>query len=146
MPGSLLVSFLLQSKARALRLVLVLTRWWPLSASWYAALHADFTGPIPDELCQLDNLTHLALHQNALNGTIPSCMGTRLTKLQVLSLANNSLTGQIEPQFSGLSRLTFLALWNNHLNGTIDAICGLSSLTKLELGNNSLSGYSWLGL
>ena len=73
-------------------------------------------------------------------------MGTSLTTLQVLSLANNSLTGQIGPQFSGLSRLNFLALYNNHLNGTIDAICGLRLLVKLELGNNSLSGYSWLGL
>lgn len=100
----------------------------------------NLTGPVPPELGDLANLTHLDLNNNDLTDSIPSELD-KLTDLEHLDLWNNSLTGTIPPQLGSLAKLTFLGLTANSLNGPIPPELGnLTSLTRMYLWQNELSG------
>jgi Leucine rich repeat len=64
----------------------------------------DLTGTIGNEVVgdsssSWTNLQQLLLHQNQLQGTIPSTLGQQyLTNLQLLTLYSNSFTGTLPPQ------------------------------------------------
>ena len=66
------------------------------------------TGPIPDELGNLEELTVLYLDGSQLTGPIPRRIGD--LPLQWLSLANNQLSGPIPPGIGNLKRLAVLRL------------------------------------
>ena len=96
------------------------------------------------------SVTKLELHENKLNGSIPTELGN-LSSLTVLDLSNdvinnnpnrNRLSGAIPTQLGDLSSLTTLDLSGNVLlSGAIPTQLGdLSSLTYLELGGNRLGG------
>ena len=60
----------------------------PLSCSRTSSpqLHNnDLTGPVPVELCPLNQLTYLFLYDNHLTGPIPRCLGD-LSELQWLDV------------------------------------------------------------
>ena len=98
------------------------------------------TGPIPAELGDLTNLTHLYLASNQLTGEIPPELGG-LSNLTELSLRNNLLTGEIPPELGRLSNLTVLWLQVNQLTGEIPPeLGGLTNLTHLYLASNQLTG------
>ena len=98
------------------------------------------TGPIPEALGGLSNLTRLELYNNALSGPIPEALGG-LSNLRLLYLSENFLTGPIPESLGGLSNLTWLWLGGNSLTGPIpESLGGLSNLTELDLGRNSLTG------
>ena len=64
-----------------------------------------------------------------------------LSEITYLYLHNNSLDGGIPTELGDLSNLTDLALSSNNLSGSIPTELGdLSSLAELHLGYNSLSG------
>ena len=53
-----------------------------------------FSGIIPEELGNLDDLIILDLHSNALIGSIPEELGN-LSQLRLLDISNNTLTGSV---------------------------------------------------
>ncbi|KAI8015354.1 Leucine-rich repeat receptor-like protein kinase PXC1 [Camellia lanceoleosa] len=122
----------------------------------------DLRGPI-SSLSSLDQLRHLDLHNNRLNGTldpIANCTNLKLvylsgndfseaipstfsslTRLLRLDLSNNNLKGPIPDSFSNLTRLLTLRLQNNQLSGQIPkSLASLPSLMEFNLSNNDLSG------
>ncbi|GER30782.1 leucine-rich repeat receptor-like protein kinase family protein [Striga asiatica] len=133
--------------------------------SWLQKLNMSsnaLNGSIPLSISSLQNLTNLYLQDNNLSGPLPDSIGS-LSSLIELQLGNNRLSGQIPALpsnlqislnlsfnlFSGpiprtLSRLTgleVLDLSNNRFFGEVPIfLTQLSSLTKLVLSNNNLTG------
>ncbi|GJP45873.1 hypothetical protein CLOM_g5214 [Closterium sp. NIES-68] len=98
------------------------------------------SGPFPDSVTALTDLSILILSDNQLIGEVPRGIG-ELTNLVTLSLSENKLTGQIPPGVSALQRLTWLDLASNSLVGTIPSdLSSLRSLVELSLESNRLSG------
>jgi len=86
-------------------------------------------------------LISLDLGLNKLYGSIPPEGLRTLTRLQSLSLYNNSLTGGIPSEIESLVGLQLLFMGNNDLKGTIPITIGkLGSLQKLDLHNNQMTG------
>ena len=52
----------------------------------------ELTGPVPESLGRLSNLTRLSLRDNMLTGDVPASLGN-LANLMLIRLAGNSLTG-----------------------------------------------------
>lgn len=120
-----------------------------------------FKGHIPENsIGKLDTLMVLSLHNNGLNGhlpsdilSIPSLQYVHLQhnnfsgpipffvspKLIALDIAFNSFSGSIPPTFVNLRRLTWLYLQNNSISGPIPDF-NLPSLKFLNLSYNNLSG------
>ena len=128
-------------------------------------------GQLPENIGDLDWLTHLDLSQNRLEGTIPqsinSCTDlvylylgdnefssvgfpslTELINLQELSLRNMGITGPI-PFYVGeqLSQLVFLDLSNNEMDYALPAnLQNLNFMQFLLLNDNNFSGTVPMGL
>ena len=97
-------------------------------------------GIIPSDLGSLSKLEYLALHANHLRGTIPPELG-KLSALRILTLEYNDLNGTIPPELGNLSHLRILSLSDNQLRGTIPSELGkLSELRRLHLQRNGLTG------
>ncbi|KAH8971560.1 hypothetical protein BDL97_02G149800 [Sphagnum fallax] len=79
----------------------------------------NLTGPISPSFVQLTNLTSLNLSHNQLNGSIPPSIWG-IFNLSVLDLSQNKLSGNLIPTY-------------------METPCP-TSLTKLNLGSNSLDG------
>lgn len=100
---------------------------------------SSVTGPIPDSLGNLIELSALHLSNNRLTGGMPSTLG-QLMQLSVLDLAGNSLIGQIPSEFGLISSLSRLDLSSNYLSGQIPASLGnISGLQSMGLSDNSLT-------
>ena len=110
---------------------------------WVKALRLEnnaLAGPIPAELGQLSELTHLSLWNNDLRGPIPPELG-QLAKLNNLTLWYSNLEGPIPPELGQLGELRDLGLGFNDLTGAIPPeLAGLPSLTGLSLLGNALTG------
>ena len=97
-------------------------------------------GGIPPEIGGLSKLTNLILWGNRLSDAIPAEIG-RLSELRRLELGYNNLSGPIPPELGVLSHLEWFSLGWNQLSGEVPGELGrLSSLTHLALQNNVLSG------
>ena len=100
----------------------------------------SFSGQIPSEISQLQELQILHLYRNSLTGAIPPSLGM-LAKVKDLSLGGNLLEGSIPPELGNLSNLEFLFLDINRLQGPIPSSLGnLKMLKILYLQNNFLEG------
>ncbi len=101
----------------------------------------NLTGPLPDYLASLTELTELALHRNNLSGEISPALG-QFEHLENFYLSRNNLTGEIPAEFGGLVSVSRLHLNNNNLSGDVPAELGnLTNLTSLMLQSNAgLSG------
>ncbi|ORY22952.1 L domain-like protein, partial [Rhizoclosmatium globosum] len=98
------------------------------------------SGPFPEVVCELTNLTTLNLIGNNLEGSIPAGIG-HLTSLQNLNLQQNSLVGPIPQEIGKLINLYHLNLENNKLTGEIPRVVGnLKRLNECWLSKNELSG------
>ncbi|KAJ1266529.1 hypothetical protein BS78_08G158500 [Paspalum vaginatum] len=88
----------------------------------------QISGPIPQEIDHLKNLTLLYMERNLLSGSLPGSIGN-LPNLFVLSLSQNKLSGQVP-----------LSIENN-FNGSIPEALGYcKNLESLNLSRNSFSG------
>ncbi|KAJ1285338.1 hypothetical protein BS78_03G271900 [Paspalum vaginatum] len=92
---------------------------------------AGLTGPFPDAVGDLTNLTYLDLDNNRISGAFPTAL-YRCASLQYLDLASNNLTGELPPDIGRSlgANLTTLILNDNNFSGAIPA--GLGSLKKLQ--------------
>lgn len=100
----------------------------------------NLSGPIPTQIGDLSNLTHLSLFVNEVTGSIPSELG-QLDKLTVIRFDGNQLSGPIPPELGTLSNLSWLLLSSNELTGSIPAELGnLSNLRVLRLARTQLDG------
>ncbi|KAL2612532.1 hypothetical protein R1flu_024224 [Riccia fluitans] len=68
----------------------------------------ELSGPIPENISSLPELTEIYLDNNNLSGIIPESLAS-LTKLTILALDNNQLTGDIPTQLLNMPglKLTF---------------------------------------
>ena len=99
-------------------------------------------GTIPSSFSALTNLLSFQLSSNKLTKSIPSFIGTALTKLTSLGLNSNSFTGTIPSTLSILTQLLSLRVDINLLQGTIPAYFGntLTQMTTLNLASNYFTG------
>ena len=102
------------------------------------------TGPIPPELGQLSQATHIDLGGNYLTGPIPPEFGN-LRKMTELYLWGNNLTGPIPPELGNLgsdyTTLTVLHLDENNLTGPVPReLANHRDLFIIRLNNNRLTG------
>ncbi|GAU46789.1 hypothetical protein TSUD_268500 [Trifolium subterraneum] len=109
--------------------------------------HNLLEGPIPVSLGSLQNLTFLQLEGNKLNGTLPNSLG-QLSKLAFLYVSSNQLTGMVtEDHFSKLSKLKILLMSENSFtfNASVNWIPPFQ-LQSLDMGSCALgpSFPTWL--
>ncbi|KAL2611427.1 hypothetical protein R1flu_023119 [Riccia fluitans] len=68
--------------------------------------HMNLSGPIPENISNLVELTEIYLDNNSLEGSIPESLAS-LPKLQILALDDNKLTGEIPPGLQNRRGFTF---------------------------------------
>ncbi|CAD6226150.1 unnamed protein product [Miscanthus lutarioriparius] len=99
------------------------------------------TGVIPSNISRCISLREIRIqHNKGLQGSIPAEIGN-MPSLSVLQLSNNNISGTIPSSLTNLSRLTMLSLADNYLEGSIPAGIGNNPyLGFLRLTLNNLSG------
>ncbi|KAJ1277941.1 hypothetical protein BS78_04G041100 [Paspalum vaginatum] len=101
----------------------------------------NFTGQIPDTICQLRRLQEIHLDYNSMSGELPSTL-SNCTDLIMIDLRDNNFTGELaRVNFSNLENLETLDLSRNNFSGTIpESIYSCIKLTALRLSYNNLHG------
>ncbi|XP_019182460.1 PREDICTED: receptor like protein 30-like [Ipomoea nil] len=98
------------------------------------------SGRIPSSWCHAANLEVLDLSNNALHGTIPSCLVHNNTNLTVMNLKGNHLSGEIPQKFLPTCSFVTLDLSQNLLEGQLPpSLVNCTKLKVLNLGNNIIS-------
>ncbi|KAF8041852.1 hypothetical protein BT93_A0446 [Corymbia citriodora subsp. variegata] len=97
------------------------------------------SGTVPDKLFSSNmSLIHILFDDNQFDGSIPSTVGLVQT-LQALRLDRNSFSGNVPSTLNKLTQLNELNLAYNGLNGTLPNLTGMSSLSYIDLSNNSFA-------
>ncbi|XP_068667572.1 probable leucine-rich repeat receptor-like protein kinase IMK3 [Aristolochia californica] len=97
-------------------------------------------GRISEKIGQLVALRRLSLHDNYIEGLIPTSLGF-LPNLRGLHLFNNRLSGQIPPSLGNGPSLQTLDLSKNLLTGFVpSSLFNSTKLYRLNLSFNSLTG------
>jgi Leucine-rich repeat (LRR) protein len=101
----------------------------------------SFTGPIPSELWQREDLQHLDLSQNMLTGTLPDDVGL-LSNLVTLDASNNRISGSLPDGISKLKKLSTIDLSFNRFTGKIpdNAWEAWKSAFEVSLHLNTFTG------
>ena len=100
----------------------------------------QFYGSLPASLCQASALVYLIMFENALTGTVPSCLGS-LDQLTDIELSINQFNGSIPEELCEASALEYLILEDIALTGTLPSCLGsLDQLTWLVLDSNQITG------
>ncbi|KAJ3210668.1 hypothetical protein HDU67_005122, partial [Dinochytrium kinnereticum] len=100
-----------------------------------------FTGPIPDYLFRMPNLVRLAIHNNALTGSLPANALGESQSLMYMNIQNNQLSGSIPETLSRMTNLVEFTAMANDLTGPLPASIGsMTNLRHLSIQNNKLSG------
>ncbi|MED6114461.1 hypothetical protein PIB30_080429 [Stylosanthes scabra] len=102
--------------------------------------HTNFSGPIPESIGKLNQISTLDLSNCQFNGTVPNSM-SNLIHLVHLDLSFNNLAGPL-PHLNKSNALRVLSLNHNAFNGMLPSnyLNGLLNLVSIDLGDNSLSG------
>ncbi|XP_073142783.1 probable inactive leucine-rich repeat receptor-like protein kinase At3g03770 [Henckelia pumila] len=99
----------------------------------------SFSGRIPRQYGELNNLQQLDLSFNALQGTTPSELFA-LPNITSLNLASNMLIGSLPSTLSCGSSLALVDLSNNRLKGVLPSCLSSASKTRVvKFGGNCLS-------
>ncbi|CAN6710993.1 unnamed protein product [Malus baccata var. baccata] len=106
----------------------------------------QFEGGIPQSFSKLCNLQEFNLYNNTLSGQLSSLVQILLSacpdqnSLETLDLSRNHLSGSI-PNLTNFSSLKKLVLYDNQLTGTVpESIGHMSTLESIDLGMNALEG------
>lgn len=91
---------------------------------------------IPSQICNLCNLTVLAIDTNRLT-CLPDELG-QLHSLERLAVSNNHLS-HLPPSFSSLSSLQSLYCSNNKFDHLPTAVCQIKSLRFLDFSDNDIT-------
>ncbi len=128
----------------------------------FAAIDNCFSGKIPEEICNAETLTAIALdglHTSSactqkilpfskaksysipinLQGSIPFCV-YKMKNLKTLHLSGNGLTGTLPTDLTISSSLTDLSLSHNRLYGSIPTIFQEHNWINLDLSFNKFNG------
>jgi Leucine-rich repeat (LRR) protein len=131
----------------------------------FAVVANCLVGSIPNSICQLSNLTSLALDglstssscrdyffadslsstftsfylKNGITGTIPECLFS-MPRLQTLHLSGNGLSGSLTSSLNISNSLTDLSLSYNMLTGSIPSNFQENSWINLDLSYNKFTG------
>uniref|UniRef100_A0A0E0RF51 Protein kinase domain-containing protein n=1 Tax=Oryza rufipogon TaxID=4529 RepID=A0A0E0RF51_ORYRU len=108
----------------------------------------QLSGSIPSQIFNSNmKLIHLLLDNNKFSGSIPSTLGL-LNTLEVLRFDNNAqLTGPVPTNLKNLTKLAEFHLANSNLTGPLPDLTGMSSLSFVDMSNNSFSASdapSWI--
>ncbi|KAK7271129.1 hypothetical protein RJT34_26773 [Clitoria ternatea] len=90
----------------------------------------SFSGEIPKEFGELNQLQHLDLSSNHLSKTPPSTLFS-LPKLSYLNLANNVLTGVLQGKLDCGSKLGFVDISLNKLHGELPSCLANTSDSRV---------------
>jgi serine/threonine protein kinase len=94
----------------------------------------------PNTISKLSALQNLSLASNSITGFFPSGFN-KLKNLTFVSLQFNKFSGTLPLDFSVWKNLTFVDFSNNGFNGSIPlSVSNLTHLSSLILANNTLSG------
>ncbi|XP_028760264.1 receptor-like protein EIX1 [Neltuma alba] len=100
----------------------------------------NFYGQLPKSLLNLQNLKHLNLAYNNLEGSIPDWLG-QFEQLQYLDIYGNLFHGIIPSSLGNISSLFYLELSRNQLNGDLPETLGqLHQLYYLGISGNLWRG------
>ncbi|XP_062115762.1 probable LRR receptor-like serine/threonine-protein kinase At1g56140 [Humulus lupulus] len=101
----------------------------------------SFEGPIPSTFANLTSLIELLLSEIS-NASSSLSFIKDMKSLNILVLRNNNITDSIPWNIIEYDKLTLLDLSFNNINGRQipESLFTMNSLSKLFLGNNSLSG------
>ncbi|MBL7796049.1 MAG: hypothetical protein JNJ90_06040 [Saprospiraceae bacterium] len=100
----------------------------------------NLSGPLPNEIGNLTELSGIDFQGNQITGSIPSSIGN-LTKMEYLNLGGNLLSGSIPSSIGNLTNLKFLFMGSNQLSGMLPATMGnLANLQFMQFSSNQLSG------
>ncbi|KAG0516433.1 hypothetical protein BDA96_09G002800 [Sorghum bicolor] len=100
------------------------------------------SGPIPQAIARLSNLSFLTISWTGVSGPVPSFLGS-LTRLNQLDLSFNSLAGAVPASLAALPSLYSIDISRNRLTGSLPPL--LFSKLKaqeayLRLSHNNLTG------
>ncbi|EAY75774.1 hypothetical protein OsI_03690 [Oryza sativa Indica Group] len=98
----------------------------------------EFTGPIPEGLCDSGKFQTFTAANNLLNGSIPERLAG-CTTLEILYLHNNNLSGEVPEALWTATKLQYVELQNNRLTGTLPSTM-YSNLSSLTVENNQFRG------
>ncbi|XP_057968360.1 leucine-rich repeat receptor-like protein kinase TDR [Malania oleifera] len=100
----------------------------------------NFSGHFPVGISALRHLVVLDALSNSFSGPLPSEV-SQLELLRVFNLAGSYFIGPIPPEYGSFKSLEFIHLAGNFLSGNIPPELGkLKTLTHMEIGYNSYQG------
>lgn len=97
------------------------------------------SGPIPEFLGNLINLTFLSFENNFFNGSIPRELG-KLVNLQRLVLSANFFTGELPKELLELKNLNEFRMSSNNFSGKLPDLLGWDNLKRLEMQATGMEG------
>ncbi|PRP85741.1 putative leucine-rich repeat receptor-like protein kinase [Planoprotostelium fungivorum] len=112
------------------------------------SLNFNSFSSISSSFCSLKKLRSLDLSFGLFDSPIPSCIGD-LTNLTTLRLSNNKFNSSVPSSFAQLSNLKTFELDMNALDGPLDFMCGMKSLTYIDISFNdfdSLPACNYTGM
>lgn len=100
----------------------------------------DFTGPFPEWVSNMPNLTFVGFRRVGLTGNLPSSLFEALPNLDHLRVDNNELEGDISVWFHGTTPMQTLDIYNNkftgHMqNGVVDV-----NINSFSIARNLIEG------
>ncbi|KAL2335203.1 hypothetical protein Fmac_016416 [Flemingia macrophylla] len=99
----------------------------------------SFSGEIPKQFGELDQLQHLDLSSNHLSETPPSTLFS-LPKISYLNLASNVLSGALPEKLNCGSKLGFVDIYSNKLSGGLPScLANTSDSRVVRYAGNCLS-------
>lgn len=97
----------------------------------------QFSGTIPDDIFELDQVQILFLNGNHFSGRIPTQLA-KLTSLTRVELFDNAFTGPLPTELGLLTNLAYLELQLNELSGTIPVeFQSLENLVRLDISKQN---------
>ena len=105
----------------------------------------ELDGPIPDFIGDFTEMRWMDISRNNFTGALPASLGnmTNLEELYITELTFTSggrFGGPIPESVSDLTKLEVLELWLNNHSESVSSLEKLTSLRKLILAQNQLSG------